>query len=103
MEYQARWFTFTYNWLVLVPKWMLVLISGSLGSVLISVMHKASPAPKPKAKPIAPVQSSATATPAKSTKPNKAATPAPATESEREASAPPAKRTSARQRKAAKH
>lgn len=106
MDFQAKWFTFFYDWLVLVPKWLLVLASGSLASVLISFMHKSPPAsPTPAVKPTAPAPStSAPSVKSSKTKPaSKAATPAPATDSEREASAAPAKRTSTRQRKAAKH
>lgn len=110
MDFQAKWFTFFYDWLVLVPKWLLVLASGSLASVLISFMHKSPPAPptsavKPAAKPVAPAPpTSAPSAKSSKTKPaSKAATPAPATDSEREASAAPAKRTSTRQRKSAKH
>lgn len=110
MDFQAKWFTFFYDWLVLVPKWLLVLASGSLASVLISFMHKSPPAtPTPAAKPAAKSITSAPPTSATSTKltkakpASKAATPAPTTDSEREASAAPTKRTSTRQRKAAKH
>ncbi|KAF9481872.1 hypothetical protein BDN70DRAFT_830346 [Pholiota conissans] len=105
MDFQAKWFTLFYDWFIMVPKWILLLVSGTLASTLIGLMHRGSetttkPAAKPAAKPIAST-SSAPVAPSKSGK-SKAATPATATDSEREASAPPAKRTSARQRKPAK-
>lgn len=40
MEFQAKWFTIIYNYVVLVPKWALLFLSGSLASVVIGLMHK---------------------------------------------------------------
>ncbi|KAH9482329.1 hypothetical protein JR316_0004427 [Psilocybe cubensis] len=104
MEFMAVWFTKIYNYAVRIPKWMMVMISGGVGSLIISLLHRpsvkkaeAEKAAKAKAqarasKPIAP--------------PPKASTPvvaaeksAPNTDSEVDASAPAPRRTSARQRK----
>ncbi|KAF8204767.1 hypothetical protein BJ912DRAFT_939257 [Pholiota molesta] len=52
MDFQAKWLTFIYDWVVLVPKWMLLLASGSLASILIGLMHRNSPSPaEPSATP----------------------------------------------------
>ena len=118
----AIWFTKIYNCIVIVPKWMLLLVSGSIASVLIGLLHGKSsttqvPAPvpavtKPTA-PIAPTAASGTKAPSSPSPSRKPKAPAgttarssvpPATantDSEHESSAP-SKRTSARQRKAKK-
>ncbi|KAF8969393.1 hypothetical protein BDZ97DRAFT_1795371 [Flammula alnicola] len=101
MDFQAKWFTKIYNTVTIVPRWALLFFSGSIGSVIIGLLHrpskKAAPAAQPKAKPITPAVSSASATSTSTTA--KAVPSAPTTDSEHESSAAPAKRTSARQRK----
>ncbi|KAJ3516144.1 hypothetical protein NLJ89_g1300 [Agrocybe chaxingu] len=109
MDFLATWLTKIYNIVVLVPKWVLLLASGSLASVIIGLLHRPSQkkvVKKPKSKPApvaVPASGSGSGTekvgPA-SASGSKSATPASAvTDSERESSAPPGKRQSARQRK----
>ncbi|CAA7260140.1 unnamed protein product [Cyclocybe aegerita] len=109
MDFLATCLTKIYNLVVLVPKWVLLLASGSLASVIIGLLHRPSQkkvAKKPKAKPehvAVPASGSGSGTEKagpSSASVSKSATPAPAvTDSERESSAPPGKRQSARQRK----
>ena len=114
MEFMAVWFTKIYNWVVIVPKWMLLFASGSVASLVIGLLHgkpKEAPAPTVTKPAVRAAVSGAQASPnpKPSSKPKSAvgtarasAPPAAAnTDSEHESSAP-AKRTSARQRKAKK-
>jgi len=108
MDFFAIWMTKIYNVLVLIPKWLMFLLSGGVASLVLSLMHRPSKktaVPKGVAKP---ALKSATTTPTSSNPTaikngKKAAsgsqiTPA-NTDSEQEILASPAKRTSARQRK----
>lgn len=95
MDFQAKWFTFIYNYVSLVPKWALLLLSGSLASIVISLVHKSD------AKKAAAVTARTTKAEPKTGTPALGATRnTSAVDSERESSASPAaKRTSARLRK----
>jgi len=110
MDFLAVWFTKIYNVAVRIPKWILLLVTGSIGSLLIGLLHKPSKkdkeaiAAKEKEaavqqelkKLLRPTNSVASGTRAST---SKASSVVPATDSERESSATPAKRSSARQRK----
>jgi hypothetical protein len=57
MEYLAIFMTTTYNSMMILPKWVLYLITGALGSVIIGLLHKnpqqpAQVQPKPAPKPV---------------------------------------------------
>lgn len=41
----AVWLTKIYNITLLIPRWLLVLGSGTIASLLIGVLHKSSPNP----------------------------------------------------------
>jgi len=114
MEFMAIWFTKIYDWVVLVPRWMLLFASGSVASVVIGLLHgkpKEAPAPaitKPAVRAAvagtqAPSSAKSGSTPKSAVGTARASAPPAAanTDSEHESSAP-AKRTSARQRKAKK-
>ena len=58
LEYLALILTKTYNVTVLIPRWLLLVVTGSIASVLVNVLHssksifgsaksKATPKPKP--------------------------------------------------------
>lgn len=110
MDFLAVWFTKIYNVAVRIPKWILLLVTGSIGSLLIGLLHKPSKkdkeaiAAKEKEaavqqelkKLLRPTNSVASGTRAST---SKASSVVPATDSERESSTTPAKRSSARQRK----
>jgi hypothetical protein len=57
MDYVGIVMTKIYNTMTMVPKWMMYIITGGIGSVLIRFMHRApktppnnaAPKPKPKA------------------------------------------------------
>ncbi|KIM46519.1 hypothetical protein M413DRAFT_441609 [Hebeloma cylindrosporum] len=105
MEFMAVWFTKIYNWVIIIPKWMLLFASGSIASVLIGLLHgkPKQPAPVPGVtKPTIPAAVARAPKAAVKTA-RTSAPPATAngTDSEHDSSAP-TKRTSARQRKAKK-
>ncbi|KAF8165687.1 hypothetical protein B0H34DRAFT_690040 [Crassisporium funariophilum] len=114
MEFFAVWMTKLYNLAVVVPRWLLVLVSGSLASVIIGLLHKpakkpATPLavqPQPKVKSQSAVAASSKPAAASSSTASAIASgsgqASVLTDSERESSAPPTKRTSARQRKTKK-
>lgn len=116
MEFMAVWFTKLYNWVIVVPKWMLLFASGSVASLVIGLLHgkpkneaPVPAVPKPTVRTAAAASAQASSSSRSSTTPKVAvgtarasAPPAAAnTDSEHESSAP-AKRTSTRQRKAKK-
>ncbi|KAL0950075.1 hypothetical protein HGRIS_010079 [Hohenbuehelia grisea] len=86
MEYIAVALTKVYNVTVMVPSWMLFIISGGLASFLIRFMHRGS------------VPSAPTQQPASVVKPAEAAGPAPTTPSSSQGS----KRSGIKQRKGGK-
>ncbi|PPQ63148.1 hypothetical protein CVT24_005788 [Panaeolus cyanescens] len=111
MDIFAKYLTKAYNITILIPRWILFILSGSAASLIIAVLHrspkKKAPTPgntkvvpKPVAQPpsqaakLAPTSAAASSAPSTRSKSK-----APATDSEREGSAPPGTRSSARQRK----
>lgn len=48
LDFFAVWLTKFYNTVTLIPRWLLVFASGTIGSLLISVLHKP---PKPSVAP----------------------------------------------------
>lgn len=57
MEYLAIFMATTYNGMMILPKWVLYLITGALGSVIIGLLHRnpqqpAKVQPKPTLKPV---------------------------------------------------
>ena len=106
MDFLAVWLTKFYNLTVAVPKWMLLLISGSVGSLIVGFLHRPSKKDKEAIKVAAEAKAKAAAKAAE--KAVNAVAPAPKkssaapTDSERESSTPPAKRSSTRQRKTKK-
>lgn len=48
MDFLAVWLTRIYNAVILVPRWLLFVLSGSVASVVINFLHKSS---APKASP----------------------------------------------------
>ncbi|KAF8214154.1 hypothetical protein K438DRAFT_1706453 [Mycena galopus ATCC 62051] len=55
LEFIAVWMTKIYNIVVMVPRWIMLIVSGSAASVAINLFHgfgrKAPPPPKPAARP----------------------------------------------------
>lgn len=48
MDFFAVWLTKIYNAMILIPRWLLFVISGSIASIAINFLHKpAAAAPKP--------------------------------------------------------
>ncbi|KAF8897868.1 hypothetical protein BD779DRAFT_1667782 [Infundibulicybe gibba] len=45
------WITKTYNTIVMIPRWLLFIISGTIASVAINFMHRGSPPPPKKNNP----------------------------------------------------
>ncbi|KDR84092.1 hypothetical protein GALMADRAFT_55661 [Galerina marginata CBS 339.88] len=102
MEFMAVWFTKIYDVVVHVPRWLMMLLSGGLASIVIGLLHRPSKKAAAAAAAKAKTQVQATSTP-KTAAPTNAApssiTPA-NTDSEHETTAAaPTKRTSTRQRK----
>ena len=52
MDFFALWMTKAYNMTVIIPKWLLYILSGSVASFVLSFLHKGDPAPQPKPKPV---------------------------------------------------
>lgn len=53
MEYLATWLATIYNNLVVIPKWLLYVITGAAGSVVIGLLHRSPKKPAaPKSKPL---------------------------------------------------
>jgi hypothetical protein len=44
MDYFALASTYYYNVISRIPKWLLLILSGSIGSILLGFFHKSSPA-----------------------------------------------------------
>jgi len=101
MDHFATVLTKIYNCAVIVPRWILLLLSGTVGSILINLMHKPG---KQTAQAIE-AQKRAQAQEKQSVEQGSGPVSAPTTDSEggtlAQAALPP-KRTTARQRKAAK-
>lgn len=52
MEHFANTLAFSYNGMMLIPKWLLYVITGAFGSFIISFLHRSdAPTPKPRSKP----------------------------------------------------
>ncbi|KIK04746.1 hypothetical protein K443DRAFT_92621 [Laccaria amethystina LaAM-08-1] len=101
MDHFATVLTKIYNWTVVVPRWILLLISGTVGSILINLMHK----PGKQTAQAVEAQKRSQAQEKQSVEQGPAPVSAPATDSEGGTSGQAAltpKRTTARQRKAAK-
>lgn len=112
MDIFAKYLTKGYNTVMVVPRWILFIISGSTASLIIAVLHRSPkkkapaavkresvPQGQQQAKATLSVPSTATGTSIPTTR---SKSKAPATDSEREGSAPPGTRSSARQRKGRK-
>ncbi|PPQ79473.1 hypothetical protein CVT25_002609 [Psilocybe cyanescens] len=114
MEFMSVWFTKVYNYAVRIPKFLMVMISGGIGSLIIGLLHKpsarkaeAEAAAKAKAKakaqaPAKPIEAppaAPTTTTAAAAATDKSA---PNTDSEVDSSAVAPRRTSTRQRKTKK-
>ncbi|KAF9057814.1 hypothetical protein BJ165DRAFT_1329112, partial [Panaeolus papilionaceus] len=108
MDIFAKYLTKGYNTVMVVPRWILFIISGSTASLIIAVLHRSPkkkapaavkresvPQGQQQAKATLSVPSTATGTSIPTTR---SKSKAPATDSEREGSAPPGTRSSARQR-----
>lgn len=55
MEHFANSLAFSYNGMLLVPKWLLYVITGALGSMIISLLHRGETGQTPAAaKPASP-------------------------------------------------
>ncbi|KAJ7506611.1 hypothetical protein B0H11DRAFT_1794510 [Mycena galericulata] len=75
LEYFARWMTKLYLITIRVPRWIMLLVSGSIASFAINLFHGWGPKPKvappptavppPAAAPVAPVPAAAPASPSK--------------------------------------
>jgi len=90
LDFFAIWLTKFYNTVTLIPRWLLVVGSGTVGSIIINILHR-NPKPPVGTQP----QSKSTASPP--TAPLKSAdTPA---QLEGESAGPQVKRTGAKQRK----
>ncbi|KAF4619723.1 hypothetical protein D9613_004943 [Agrocybe pediades] len=107
MVFLAIWFTKLYNVLVLIPKWLMFILSGGLASLILSLMHRPSKkaavpgsATTSSAQPATAVSSSSSSK-TSGIKSGKAvgSSSIANTDGEQDASASPAKRSSARQRK----
>lgn len=64
MEYLAIGMTSSYDTVMLLPKWVLYLVTGALGSLMIGLLHRGTadttPAATPKVVVSAPAESSTT-------------------------------------------
>jgi hypothetical protein len=87
LDFFAIWLTKFYNAVTLIPRWLLVFVSGTVGSLLISILHKTPKRP-------AATQSQSKSTPTTSLNPADTNTNAPQSDSESTA-----KRAGAKQRK----
>ncbi|KAI5123391.1 hypothetical protein M0805_006099 [Coniferiporia weirii] len=75
-EYLAIALTKIYSIIVTVPRWLLIVVTGSLGSVIVNILHssRTSPSPEPKpatgsvTSPSTPAISAGTSTPTKNAK-----------------------------------
>ena len=97
MDHFAIVLTKIYNWTVVVPRWILLLLSGTVGSILVNLMHKPG---KQTAQAIE-AQKRSQAQEKQSVEQGSGPVSAPATDTEGGTSAQ-ASRTTPRQRKAAK-
>lgn len=83
MDLFATCLTNIYNFAVVIPRWLLLVITGGIGSVLLNFLHRPS---KKRAAPNAPVKREATPAPAPApqTTLEKPTTPAPAVKAKSE-------------------
>lgn len=83
MDLFATCLTNIYNFAVVIPRWLLLIITGGIGSVLLNLLHRPS---KKRAAPNAPAPAKREATPA----PAPAPAPAPQTTIEKPTTPAPA-------------
>jgi len=42
MDFFAKYMTIAYNFVIMFPRWLLFLVSGSIASVAINLLHRSS-------------------------------------------------------------
>ncbi|KAF8914277.1 hypothetical protein CPB84DRAFT_1742067 [Gymnopilus junonius] len=64
MDFMATWMTKLYNTFVIIPRWMMIIASGGIASLLIGFLHKSSGKQEPSARPQVKTTNQAKPTPA---------------------------------------